>query len=140
MAEQPLRADIQDALQQMQALVKQTAIECSSAGLLAENEPFGDMVMYSLIDDSPSTSNLGAQVRIIGNWLIETEKRYKSQFAEPTGSDSTATPIAVKTRFELFKEIVESSETETCNLWTTELTFDDPLRVTKRFRNQLPPE
>jgi hypothetical protein len=47
---------------------------------LAEDEPLGELVMYSLLDDSVVNNDLWVYLKIITDWLKETEERYNGQF------------------------------------------------------------
>src|SRR5258708_34215810 len=52
----------------------------SPTRLLAENEPIGDLVIYSLSDDELAYSHLFVYFKFISDWLRETEDRYGGQF------------------------------------------------------------
>ena len=141
MTPHPLKVELERRCQEMKALVRQCATELSTARLLAENEPFGELVLYSLLDDTRFTSDLGARLKIVATWLMETERLYKAQFPEgfPTKDgryDLTEPPSGFKARFDIFKELVEAWETETCGLWSTEVVLNDPLAIIKRIKSK----
>jgi hypothetical protein len=130
MTPHPLKVELENRCQEMKALVRRAATEASAARLVAENEPFGDMAMYSLLDDTRVTSDLGARLKIVSTWLTETERLYKDRY------DLTEPPSGFKTRFDIFKELVEAAETETCGLWSTEIRVEDRLLILKRMSSK----
>jgi hypothetical protein len=133
-----VRAEIQRLVESSRRLTKEVAVMGSIARLLAENEPLGELVMYSLADDELPSSDLWARFKILSGWLAQTEERYKSQFpsdfpkTEAGRYDLSTKPPGFKSRMDIFKEIVEQEES--CELFATELIANDPVAVIKRMR------
>jgi hypothetical protein len=139
MQPEDLREQVDQLLKEYKQLIKYVASHASTARLLAENEPIGELVMLSLMDDPQPYSDLGARFKIISDWLKETEEGYRSQFPEDFPMqgrhyDLSRKPDGFKTRLEIFTEIVEKSELESTELWSTELLLNDPVLVVKKFR------
>ncbi len=112
-------------------------IKLSTARLLAENEPIGDLVVLSQMDDSLVYSDLWAHLKIMSDWLKMTEDLYKAQFSEgfPRKDgryDLTEKPTSFKSRLDIFKEQVEAWESS--GLWKAKVIFNDPLYIVKRMR------
>jgi hypothetical protein len=113
------------------------AKDISFARLLAENEPIGDLVICSLLDDEQKHSDLWVRLKHIAIWLKETEEAYRKQFPadwpeKNSRYDLSHKPECFKTRFQIFKEIAEASESGA--LWSAELQLNDPLTVAKRLK------
>jgi hypothetical protein len=120
-------------------IIKDSARHLSAARLLAENEPFGELVMLSLLDDELAYSGLWYYLKSVSDWLKETEERYRSQFPgdkPKTGIrfDLSSKPAGFKSRLEIFRAIAEKAESS--KLWKTELILNDPVAVVKRFQRQ----
>jgi hypothetical protein len=123
------------------ALIKDIAIDLSVARLLAENEPLGELVMLSLLDDERVKTDLWPRLKIIAGWLEKTEELYAAQFGEgfPIKDgryDLSRKPASFKTRLELFKEQAEAWESS--GLWDAEVVLNDPVAVIKRMKRPLP--
>jgi hypothetical protein len=134
------RETIRRLVKQQDQIVKDLARDGSAARLLAENEPFGEKVIYSLVDDALPYNDLWARLKIISDWLKETEERYSGQFpsGRPSGGnryDLSRTPEGFKSRLDIFKEIVERWESNA--LMDTRIVFEDPIVVIKRIRTIL---
>jgi hypothetical protein len=119
-------------------LIKDLAIKASAASLLAEHEKIGELVMLSLMDDELPYSDLWARLKMISNWLKETEERYKRQFPDDFPKignryDLSRKPDGFKNRGDIFKEIAEQAESN--KLWDTNLVLFDPVfAVVKKLR------
>jgi hypothetical protein len=129
--------DIKKLLQEVNDLIRQVAKNLSTARLLAENEPVGDLVMLSLLDDTLLKSDLWAHLKIISEWLKNTEELYTGQFPEGFPKkegryDLTEKPPQFKSRLDIFKQEVEAWESS--NLWSAELVFNDPVAVIKKMK------
>jgi hypothetical protein len=133
---------IQKLLQEAKQATKQIAKDLSTARLLAENEPIGDLVILSLLDDGRVTSDLWAHLKIISDWLKKAEELYKLQFPEGFPMKDARydlnerQPSMFKSRFDIFKERVE--EWEANELWSAEVILNDPLTVIKKMRKDPP--
>ena len=128
---------IQKLLEETRAMTRELARHSSIAGVLAENEPIGDLVVYSLLDDTAVRNDLGARFRILSEWLTRTEELYKAQFPEGFPQDGDhyylrKKPPHLKTRFEIFKE--QALAWEESKLWSAEISLSDPLVVIKRIK------
>ena len=127
---------IHQLLEETRARTRELARFTSIAGVLAENEPIGDLVVYSLLDDTAVSNDVGARLRILSEWLAKTEELYKAQFPEGFPQeegryDLREKPPQFKTRFEIFKE--QALAWEECKLWSAEIELSDPLVVKKRM-------
>jgi hypothetical protein len=123
------------------AVLKDLVREASTARLLAENEPLGELVTYTLLDDAMPESKLWVHFARLAKWLKATEERYAKQFPEDWPRiegryDVSSKPDGFRTRFEIFKEEVEAADWDP--LCDTRLVLHDPVMVTKTFRNQRP--
>jgi hypothetical protein len=129
---------IEELVKQHRKLIRDLASISSPMRLLAENEPVGDLVLLSLMDDELHSSHLWVYLKFVSDWLRETEERYKSQFPGGTPKagkrlDLSKRPPGFKSRLEIFKEIAEQAESN--KVWDTELIVNDPVCVVKRFRD-----
>src|SRR5260370_26727449 len=84
--------------------LRDLAKKSSTAGLLAENEPLGELVAYALLDDPAPESKLWVHFERIADWLKETEELYAKQFPEDWPKqdwryDLSRKPDGFKTRF-----------------------------------------
>lgn len=136
MSEDPEK-QVEQVVQDFEALVRRLAKETSVAGLLAENEPIGELVTYSLLDDTRLNNDLGARLKILAEWLRKTEERYKSRFPDDFPQkdgqyDLTNKPAQFKTRFEIFNQLAEAWEA--ASLWSAEILLEDPLLIVKRMK------
>src|SRR5216684_2745502 len=77
-----LKERIERQIRKSQELLRDLAKKTSTAGLLAENEPLGDLVVYTLIDDAEPECMLWAHFSNLAEWLKETEERYSKQFPQ----------------------------------------------------------
>jgi hypothetical protein len=124
-------------LEESKEFVRDVAKDISFARLLSENEPIGELVICSLLDDEKKHSSLWVRLKHIAIWLKETEEVYRKQFPadwpeQGSRYDLSRKPEGFKTRWQIFKEIVEASESGA--LWSAELQLNDPVTVIKRFK------
>jgi len=129
--------DLEKLFQELKNLIRRGATDLSTARLLAENEPIGDLVMLSLLDDSLVKSGLWAHLKIISDWLKSTEELYKRQFPDEFPQtdgryDLTKKPPGFRSRLDIFKEQVEAWESS--DLWSAEMIFNDPVTIRKRMK------
>jgi hypothetical protein len=127
--------------QESLAATRKLAKFSSSARLLAENEPLGELVMLSLCDDECIKSDLWPRLKTIAVWLEKTEELYAAQFGEEFPKrddryDLTRKPAGFRNRLEIFKELAEAWESSP--LWRAEVAFNDPVTVIKRMKMPLP--
>ncbi len=127
--------DLTKLFQDVEDVIKSVAKELSTARLLAENEPIGDLVIYSLLDDSLAKSDLWAHLKIISNWLKTTEEMYQKQFPEGFPKKDgrynlVDKPPGFKSRLDIFKEQVEAWESG--SVWSAEVILNDPVTIVKR--------
>ncbi len=136
-----IKERIERTIRESWELLKDLAKKSSTAGLLAENETLGDLVAYALLDDSSTESKLWMHLERLADWLKRTEERYAKQFPEdwPKGEggyDLSSRPEGFKTRFEIFKELVEAGDSDP--IWETRLMLHDPITVFRKFRTSRP--
>ena len=136
-----IKERIERTIRKSQELLRELAKKTSTAGLLAENEPLGDLVTYTLIDDAAPESNLWVHFERLAEWLKETEERYAKQFPAdwPKAEglyDLSSKPEGFKDRFAIFKEVVETGDSD--EVWDTRLTLQDPVMVVRNFRRPRP--
>jgi hypothetical protein len=132
--------DIEKLAKDFDDLIRRLAKDASVARILAENEPLGDLVVYSLLDDTPVKNCLWAYLKLISEWLKKTEELYQQQFPEGFPQkdgryDLTKPPPNFKSRFAIFKEQAEAWESS--SLWSAEVALGDPLTIIKRMRKRL---
>ncbi len=132
-----VRAIIAWLAEEQKKLVKDLARHGFAAHLLAQNEPLGDLVILSLMDDELPYSDLWARLKMIADWLKRTEDQYRSQFPPDFPKigrryDLSQKPEGFRSRLDIFKEIVE--KVESTKMWTTEIVVNDPVAVVKKFR------
>ena len=131
------REDFEKLLQDVDDFIKGVATDPSTARLLTENEPFGDLVLFALLDDSVVKSDLWAHLKIISDWIKATEDSYARQFPDNFPKkdgryDLSERPSGFKSRLDIFKEQVEAWESS--RLWTAKVVVNDPLAVIKRMK------
>jgi hypothetical protein len=131
--------DIDRLVKDFEDLIRRIAKDASVVRILAENEPLGDLVVYSLLDDTPVKSSLWAYLKMISEWLKKTEDLYQQQFPEGFPQkdgryDLTERPPNFKSRFDIFKEQAEAWESS--SLWSAEVVLGDPLTIFKRMRKR----
>jgi hypothetical protein len=136
-----IKERIENTITKSWELLRYLAKKTSTAGLLAENEPLGDLVAYTLIDDAAPESNLWVHFERLADWLKETEERYAKQFPADWPKveglyDLSTKPEGFKNRFTIFKEVVETGDSD--EVWNTRLTLHDPIMVIRKFHTPSP--
>src|ERR1700730_4524820 len=96
MEQESLNEYVKTLLKKTRDFIKDTAKHLSAARLLAENEPFGDLVMLSLCDDSLPQTGVWPYLKIIVAWLEETDERYRKQFSDDFPKKDRCYDLAVK--------------------------------------------
>lgn len=120
------------------AIMLEVAQQLSTAKILTENEPIGDLVVLSLLDDTLPKNELGGDLALIAAWLGETEKRYRAQFpdhppARKNGRlDLSKKPDGFKSRLQVFTELVQ--EAESGDHWSAKLIFNDPVVLSLKMK------
>ncbi len=136
-----IKERIERTISESRELLRDLAKKTSTAGLLAENEPLGDLVAYTLIDDAAPKSNLWVHFERLAHWLKETEERYAKQFPADWPKvkglyELSSKPDGFKNRFTIFKEVVETGDSD--EVWDTRLTLHDPIMVVRKFHTPSP--
>ncbi len=128
---------IERTISEIEGHLRDLLKKTSTAGLLAENEPIGDLVVYALIDDAEPDCRLWVHFERLAEWLKETEELYAKQFPADWPKtegryDLSSKPDGFKSRFEIFKEVVEAGDSDpVCD---TRLMLHDPIMVVRKFR------